>query len=369
MELTGYPSFVLYLILLVGLPLSIFRPYRAFLLVVFLVSAADAGAFTYTRTSLLGPYFNANDACLLVALSAMASYVVIHRNRIIIPPIIRWIVLVLIIGAVQSFVLIGDTYFYEVLRSLRWALSLPVYFVIAATLVDHETKVRPFLVVLFWGAVVSAVQHIIFVKSRIPVYLDRESIAVLRTITFRSPGLWLLLAGLIWLPDSKHFKRPVLIAGGVLFALSTLLNQTRSIWIASILVLPVIFVLYRQRGALRKAVAMPVVMLVLFAGVWVLTNYINPVLKADQIVIERLLKVTDLVNTNVESDSTSTRKLALWREMEEWSQGTLIFGRGLAYFVPYYERERYKHYHRHCNCLSEGSPLPVEYKNHRQDKN
>lgn len=56
MEPAGYPSFVLYLILIIGVPLSIFRPYRAFLLVVFLVSVADAGAFTYTRTSFLGPY-------------------------------------------------------------------------------------------------------------------------------------------------------------------------------------------------------------------------------------------------------------------------------------------------------------------------
>lgn len=72
MEPTGYPSFILYLIALIGVPFAFVRPYKAFLTVTFLLAAADATAFTYTRTPFLGPYFNANDACLLIALAILA---------------------------------------------------------------------------------------------------------------------------------------------------------------------------------------------------------------------------------------------------------------------------------------------------------
>ena len=74
MEPNGYPSFILYLILLVGIPLALSRPFKAFLMITFVLAAADANAFTYTRTKFLGPYFNANDACLLIVLLAISPY-------------------------------------------------------------------------------------------------------------------------------------------------------------------------------------------------------------------------------------------------------------------------------------------------------
>ena len=109
MEPTGYPVYFLYLILLIGILLSLFRPFKAFLMVVFLTAAANADAFTYTRTPLLGPYFNANDACLLIALLAMISYKVmpkvagkynVKNKNIIIGPA-KWLIVVLLIGFVQ----------------------------------------------------------------------------------------------------------------------------------------------------------------------------------------------------------------------------------------------------------------------------
>ncbi len=311
-------------------------------MVVFLTAAANADAFTYTRTPFLGPYFNANDACLLIALSAMIAYEVMpkvvgkynvkNKNTIIGPA--KWLILVLLIGFVQSWFVMGWT--YELLRALRWAITLPVYFIIAATLVDKKDKVKPLLLALFLGSLVSVFEHFFFVQSRMSLYQLSGNIGQFRTIAFRSPGLWLLLAGLIWLPEARFLKRPVLIGAGVLFAVSTILNQTRSIWISSIAVLPVTFLLFRQKKIIVKAVVLPFVLLLLYGGISLTMHYTTPEISPGDIIVPRfkILFQGDMINEN-----TITRRLDFEREMEEWSQGTLILGRGLAYFTPYSHRD------------------------------
>ena len=82
MNEVGYPSFVLYLLILIGIPLALQKPFKAFLLVAFMLSAGDATAFTFTRSELLGPYFNANDACLLIALFALLPHIINQTKQI-----------------------------------------------------------------------------------------------------------------------------------------------------------------------------------------------------------------------------------------------------------------------------------------------
>lgn len=340
MEPVGYPVYFLYLILLIGIPLSLFRPFKAFLMVVFLTAAANADAFTFTRTPLLGPYFNANDACLLIVLLAIVSDKVmpkvagkynIKNKKIIMGPA-KWIILVLLIGFVQSCFVMGWT--YDVLRALRWAITLPVYFIIAATMVDKKDKVRPLLLTLFLGSLVSVFEHFFYVQSRMSLYqLSAGDIGQFRTIAFRSPGLWLLLAGLVWLPETKILKRPVLIGAGILFAVSTILNQTRSIWMSSIAVLPVTFLLFRQKKIIEKAIVLPFVLLVLYGGISLAMHYVTPNISPGDIIMPRfkILFQGDMINEN-----TLSRRLDFQLEMEKWSQGTLILGRGLSYFAPYY---------------------------------
>lgn len=340
MEPTGYPVYFLYLILLIGIPLSLLGPFKAFLMVVFLTAAANANAFTFTRTPFWGPYFNANDACLLIALLAMISYRVMPKvagkynvkNKILIPPPAKWIIVVLLLGFVQSWFVMGST--YEAQRALRWAITLPVYLIIAATMVDKKDKVRPLLLALFLGSLVSVFEHFFFIHSRMSMYqLSAEDIGQFRTIAFRSPGLWFLLAGLIWLPETKVLKRPVLIGAGVLFAVSTILNQTRSIWISSIAVLPVTFLLFRQKKIIAKTIVLPFVLLVLYGGVLLSMHYATPEIRPGNIIMLRfkVLFQGDMIN-----ESTVTRILAFEREMAEWCQGTFIFGHGLSYFGRYY---------------------------------
>jgi len=319
--------------------LAFFRPFKAFLMVVFLTAAANADAFTYTRTPFLGPYFNANDACLLVALLAMISYRIMPKvvgkynvtNKIMIPSPARWVLVVLLIGFVQSWFVMGWT--YEGLRALRWAVTLPLYFIITATMVDKSNKVMPFLLALFVGSLVSAFEHFFFVQSRLSMYQWYGDISRIRTIAFRSPGLWFLLAGLVWTPDIKFLKRPVLIGAGVLFAISTILNQTRSIWISSIVVLPIIFLLFKQNKIILKAVLLPFMLLVLYGGISLTMRYTTSDIRPHNIIMERF---RTLAEEDLRYKTTATRRMDFEREMEEWSQGTYIFGRGLSYFSRYY---------------------------------
>lgn len=333
MENAGYAIIVLYLLLLIGLPLAVLKPFKAFLIVVFLISAAGTTEFTYARISALGPYFNANDACLIVSIIAMISYVKITEKKIVFPIVTRWIFLVLFIGFFQSWYLISG-FHYEVLRSLRYAISMPIYFIVAATMVNSEGKVRLLLVMLFLGSIFSAFEHIFFVRSVVNQTASDISIDQFRTIEFRSPGLWILLSSIVWLPNLKGIlNHKMLVAGGSLFAVSVLLNQTRSIWISSIAAIPLVFMLFPQKKAVKRAVIISLLLPVLFIGMLAIIHLATPSIKVDNIIAQRLTTLTDASNR---SESTMTRQNDFERETTEWLRSTLVFGCGLVYFAPYY---------------------------------
>ncbi|MEN8263539.1 MAG: hypothetical protein ABFR82_08765 [Nitrospirota bacterium] len=324
MEEAGYPSFVLYLILLIGIPLALNKPFKAFLLVTFILASANAHAFTFTRTEFLGPFFNANDACLLIVLIAMLPYKFRRTKQIQFPKVTIWIIVVLLIGFVQSWFVMGPT--YEALRALRWAINLPVYFIIAATMVDRKEKVWPLLLALFFGSALSAIEHFFFVQEKAGMYgmVFRH----IRTIAFQSPGVFFVVASLIWIPKLKEKDKLLLIGGCVLFVISILLNQTRSVWLSTVAVFPIALLVFKQKNIDVKLIVLPIVIVALFFSIFIVTALIAPELDLFKMVMERFL--------NVETSVSTIKRLgSLKLELLEWSGGTLIFGRGLSYFDKY----------------------------------
>jgi len=331
MQPTGYPSIVLYLALLVGLPLALTKPYKAFLMVAFLISAADSASFTFTRTALLGPYFNANDACLLIALAATVTYGIKLKHKIFFPPVVKLIIAVVLIGFVQSCFVMGGMR-YEVLRALRWALTLPAFFIITASLVNDEEKARQLLIVLFWGSLVSVTEHILFAQARMT--LPGDTLRLMRTISFRSPGLWFLLAAVLYLPKIKGLHRNIMLGGMALFIVSLILNQTRSIWISFMATfVPVTVIYFRHKNILLKIVTYSLAAVLLFAGAGLILSKIFPNIRPEKFILERM---NTLVDDKKRDETTITRQRGFERELEEWSEGTLVFGRGLNYFAPRY---------------------------------
>jgi len=65
-EIQGYPAIFIIITLALGIPLAILKPYEAFLLSILLLTAGDAVMFNRTRTTLLGPYLNLGDVCVLI---------------------------------------------------------------------------------------------------------------------------------------------------------------------------------------------------------------------------------------------------------------------------------------------------------------
>ena len=75
--------------------------------------------------------------------------------------------------------------------------------IIAVNMIDKKEKINSFLIILLIGSVISALSHIVFVKQRISAMaLSSEDIHLFRIIAFRNPGLWLLLAGIFYLPKN-----------------------------------------------------------------------------------------------------------------------------------------------------------------------
>lgn len=325
---TGYPSTILYVILGIGIPLAFTRPYFAFLLVTFMLSAADTLAFTFTRTPLLGPYFNANDACLLIAMIAAITSLSKLGYKLYFPQISKLIIAVLLIGFLQS-CFIMDEINYDVLRSFRWALNLPVYIIIAATMVNNEDKLRQLLIAVFFGSILSAIQHLIFVQTRLE--LTDNNLDIIRTISYRSPGIWFLLAAILHFPRIKGINRYIILGGMCLFSISTLLNQTRSIWISSIITfVPVMFLYFKQKNLVIKTMIITGTSLIVCILVAFIMWYTTPGLNPKTIITKRFFALKE------NSGHTATRKLSFEREMVEWSKGTIVLGRGLVYYLPYY---------------------------------
>jgi hypothetical protein len=324
MEQFRYPSFILYLILLIGIPLAIKRPFKAFIMIAFLFAAADAKAFTFTRTPFLGPYFNVNDACLLIALTAMLCYTSLRIKEIQFPNVTKWILLVLLIGFVQSWYVMGWT--YEVLRALRWAVNLPVYFIIAATMVDKEEKIKPLLIALFLGSVVSTFEHFTFIRSRIDTY--GEYITSFRSIAFLNPGVFFVIASIIWIPKLKTNIKIILTGASILFITSILLNQTRSIWFSTVVTLPVALMLFRPKNVHIKLITWPFILTTLSIAILLSAELITPEVNLINMIIVRLQDLASEYHT-------FTRLLAFELEINAWLKGTLIFGRGLFFFSQY----------------------------------
>lgn len=330
MDPIGYPSVVLYLALIIGLPLAFIKPYKAFIVVTFFTIALDSASLTYTRTTLLGPYFNANDAFLLITFTATMSYCVALRNKIHLPEIVKYMVAVLIVGFIQSLYVCGEPT-YEIIRAMRWAIAMPLYFIFSATIADDEKKVKPLLIAILFGSLFSVLQHILFVTSRIEMYVMPEiDIGHFRTLAFSNPGIWLLLAGIVWIPKIKFIYRPFLYIAAVLFAVSVVLNQTRSIWISSIAALPITIFMFKQKDYCKKSVIIIMYTSILVFGVFQVISHILPDIKTGDIILQRLEPYTE---QDRRYEATFDRQMDFKLEVEEWMKGTLIFGRGLSYFT------------------------------------
>lgn len=332
--MTGYPSITIIIVLLVGLFLAIRNPYRAFLLSVLVIGAGNAKELNLTRTTLLGPYLNLTDICLLVALFALLCECLLRRMPPRMPRILLFILIVLSIGALQSFAVFG--WDYETLRSLRWAIQFPLAFFLAANFITNPHRVKLFITTLFVAAVLAAAQHFYYVIGiGQKIVLGSDSFAGIRTISYSSGGLAeiFLLSIMIWKLPKKISSKLFFIAIGSLFMLSVLMNQTRSVWFAMIFAIPIVAKIFQLRQRYDTFFRIGVIAVVSASLAILLCSFLIPDLDIAGMVNKRFSLLFDTSGAALATGGpTSGRLDAIRVEMTDWLDGTLVLGRGLNYF-------------------------------------
>ena len=333
----GYPEFVFIPILLIGLFLAYIRPYEAFLFSILLLIGCNRHAFVYTRTSFLGPYFNLNDACFLIALIALCFQLSKQKRFLHCPMVLFLIAGVLLIGFSQSLLRFGWT--YETLRSLRWAVEMPIGIFLGANMVKKVHHVKNLLLILCLAVVLSAIQHfwwVYFLVDSMPNY-TKGNIHLFRTVSFMSGGIpsALVAAVVVYMPLLKINKLKIgymllaILVSSVLVA-SIVLNQTRSVYLAIIITIPILICLFYKRHSKFYLLRLFILILVIsgcaFGLVKLITNN-----KSDAIIIVKQ-RLGTLTKSDPKQAYTSSRINQFKFETKSWLKGSLVFGRGLWFF-------------------------------------
>lgn len=335
MEIQGYPQFVMLLVLGLGIPLAFVRPFAAFALAVFLITAADITMFHKTRTAMLGPFLNLADLCVLLALLALLLEKYHTKEPFRLPQILALMLFVLIIGATQSLWLYGFS--RNTMASIRYALDVPVAFLLGANFVTSTARARKLIVVFLCGAAAAALQHILFVAS---VWrskgLSMDTYHMMRTISFGAGALpsAFLIAATVWRLPGRAGRRGLGIVFYLLFLATLLLNQTRSLWVATAAAIPVVVLALRGVGWMRVGLRLALggAVVVLFLGV--LCRSLMPGLDISKLAGHRM---TTLAAADALASGTNSRERAFRIEMRDWFDGTLVLGRGLGFFQKYPE--------------------------------
>ena len=329
-EIVGYSPILIFITLTVGLILAVLRPYEAFLLATLLIGGGDTHKFNMTRTGLLGPYFNLTDACVVVAFAALMFDCLSSKKWVRLPLMVMLILLVLYIAALQSFINIGLT--YETLRALRWAIQFPLAIFLAANFVTDSRRVRLLVGTLLATAMTSVILHLLYITNvRSSLALSMGNYHVVRTISFMSGMLapTFLLSGTVWrLPRKNLFKIILFVVGGLLL-MSIVLNQTRSVWIATIAAVPFILLIFQQSRRIPSLFRFATIMLAVVIITVVITRWFVPEIDFGDMVKSRLYVLSDTVASD---GSVGTRARGLKVEMRSWFEGTWILGRGLYFF-------------------------------------
>jgi hypothetical protein len=327
----GYPESVLVTVLVIGLLLAVFRPYMALLLSVFLLTAGNIGDLNQTRTSLLGPYLNLGDACLLIAVVALFIENMRSKMPLLLPQVVLLLLLVLTIGLYQSLWKLGLT--YETMRAYRWGLELPLSLFLGANFVTSAARAKKLVGALFCGAALTALQHILFVWTAWR-QLDVQAYSAIRTI-----GFWggcmasaFLVTAVIWKPPANMWKKIVLVVAGVLFLATLLMNQTRSLWFATAGAIPLLVLLFKRTNRLASLMRYTVITVVVILGTALVVRQVLPGLSFFDLTTSRFEMLMD---DNTRKMQTSTRERSFYIEMNNWMDGTLVFGRGLYFFQTF----------------------------------
>ena len=307
-----------------GVIIIFFRPYWGFLFAIFLNLIFGTEILFWLRIPGIGPYFNLNDVCMYLAILALIVEWRHPRYSFILPNLILVIMVVILIGFFNSFLRYPNDYY--ALRGFRWALHLPVYFVVGANLVRGEERIKQLLLTIVFAGCVASLQHIFWIMQTRQVVGYSSRPGLFRNIKFlRAEQHAWLIAG-AFLIAGKIPRKWLQLGIGALFLVASLTHQTRSIAVAAGGTLVLYYLWFLGKSAPFNSKRIGLLVVIIVTAIFVM----GP------------LKFTGLVEAywnrisyswkHFESDiSLDSRKRDLVEELGDWKNGNMIIGEGLRY--------------------------------------
>jgi hypothetical protein len=315
--------------LLIGFILIIFKPYWAFLFAIFISISQSQHTMTFTRFAEKMQYFNFYDACMLIAILAFIKEGVFN-NQLKVPKMALVILMVLFISLFNRGFDTGIT--SGALRIFRFGLDLPILFILAATMVNDEKRVRSLLITLIAATFCAVIQNL-FLILRTSALVGDDPV-LLRTIVYElaRPEIWLIAGPFI---VAGRISRPWLqMAIGSILYFGLVAQQSRSTFLAFFMALG-LFYFWFLRGpyAFRKKRIMPLVVAGLGSvALLVLLNLTS--------ITEHLWNKTLNTMEHRHTDpSLDSRKFNFYREGRDFLESNpynMLTGHGLAYFEKYH---------------------------------
>jgi O-Antigen ligase len=313
---------ILIIISVIGIYFVIKRPYKAFLFATLVSLSFGRQTLFFSKIPGFG-FLNLMDICFLLSIAAFIRELrfPLKKGMLKLPLLPIAILSVLIIGFAQSMVRYDQT--YAIVRAFRWAIGLPIMFIIAANIVKNKERVKSLLWVLLIAGILSSLQHLLYI-SQAREFTVSNSADSLRTIFFiRGQESWLVAGPFI---SAGQIINPM-VQGciGILFLVTFFAQQTRSIAIGVILALIVYYAWFLSgKQSFRMKRFLPLILIFALSTVAVGSLGINDLAE------NYLYKLTDLISG--ESNNSETRVASFEQEIQDFSEGNMIFGEGLAYF-------------------------------------
>jgi len=329
MEHLGYPAYVLFLVLLAGGLLALFRPYPAFLFAVVLFDVPMVYNAVNTRTPFLGPYFNLYDALFVVVLLAL---IMDPRSRpLALPRPVFWILLIISWSVFQIF--LDYNINYLVIRAIRWSITFPLAFFLGANLVVDKSRAKLFFFAIIAGSVLGAMRSFLSYQQAVALAQYGEQSVRMGTAGTILGGSFLVAATQqSFFPLASRFKKILWGAALILFGMTVLFGEWRSVYLAilgSVIAMP--FVLNRWRNMTRTVLMSVVGLPLILLAIHLTLPTLNPAGFFER--ITPLVRYVDKGVPEIAHYEDQTRVNQIEREVEEWSKGNWFLGRGLNYNV------------------------------------
>lgn len=322
-----YPAIFFYIFGVLGLFYLIKKPQYTFWMGIFYFSARELRMAAFTRLPQFGPYLNLDDFIILLMLLSLIH--IAFRYKINLPSAAFWVALciftsILMIAAKYSFT-------YPVQREHKVAFYFLFGIILSYNYVRREKDLEIFLKVLFVGSIVASLQYLLLIQERLETFGPTNIQESIRSVGFMALIPSFIISSfflkLKWL--GAIGVKLIYFAGLSLMLVNLFLSQTRSLYIAIILTVLLIFLLRRE---IKTKSFIIIVIVVPFLVYIIFDQYLN-LLNINEVIFGRIQLLSDSPATDV---TTIGRLNAIEREINAFFNSSIIFGNGLGftYFLP-----------------------------------